>query len=514
MASGLRRKQRTDYRSVLGLRSTSKTKKPVAKRLGKRVPVSEPVESDGEPELVLEVDHDGERELLGEELLNSSRDEVDDDLDEDLDVEQILALAKEEEKQCALIQEALEEEKRQREANQARTAALDKLSKARRRRESLESLLPVSPPLAQPEKLGKIPERSEPRRRKAEHPTKVMMPPEVEGPSRSLDINQGEQEFNAFAFELLETIKQLKDSQSGPFSVLMAKTLSQQTAGASVHKADSLPNLFDSIPVWESVCAKVVNADCVTDNDLVVDKVKPKKKKIDRDSSREDGLSTESDSSPDRKKGKHNSKNLKSGILTKPDKAGIQKVVQYAHEKLDPIHVKNRVFRDLSFHFLVAGELELLIQERLGQVERLARLHFLKTLCYHKEYLDVEELKDQYDATLKTIERGEHNWEDFPNLSVQMHTNLTFRVTVNARKESNVSGSQIPKEVKVKTNSNKVVYCMDYNREKYPFNDHHKDIFNKKKVMKWHVCRKCLSLDKHPKKFHTELDPTCPLFIA
>ena len=31
---------------------------------------------------------------------------------------------------------------------------------------------------------------------------------------------------------------------------------------------------------------------------------------------------------------------LKSGILTRPNEAGIKKVVQYAHEKLDSVHVK------------------------------------------------------------------------------------------------------------------------------------------------------------------------------
>ena len=97
-------------------------------------------------------------------------------------------------------------------------------------------------------------------------------------------------------------------------------------------------------------------------------------------------------------------KNLKSGKTTKPDEAGIKRVVQYPHEKLNLVHVRNRVFNELSFHFLVAEELELLLQEAMGPMEKLARIHLLRTLCYHKEYVEVEDLCKQYNATMKCIE--------------------------------------------------------------------------------------------------------------
>ena len=125
-------------------------------------------------------------------------------------------------------------------------------------------------------------------------------------------------------------------------------------------------------------------------------------------------------------------KKLKSGCTTRPDESGIKCVVQFAHEKLDLVHVRNRVFSDLSFHFLVAGELELILQEGIDPVEMVAHLRFLRMLCYHHEYLDIEDLRDQYDATMKNIERGLNMWADFRELEMQMHTNLTFRATVNA----------------------------------------------------------------------------------
>ena len=41
---------------------------------------------------------------------------------------------------------------------------------------------------------------------------------------------------------------------------------------------------------------------------------------------------------------------LKNGITNKADESGIKRAVQYAHEKHDPVHVKNCVFSELSFH--------------------------------------------------------------------------------------------------------------------------------------------------------------------
>ena len=125
-------------------------------------------------------------------------------------------------------------------------------------------------------------------------------------------------------------------------------------------------------------------------------------------------------------------RSLKSGKMVKPDESGIKKVVQFAHEKLDSVYVKSRVFSELSFHFLVAGELELILQDSILPEERLARLHFLRMLSYHKEYLGVDDLKDQYDATLKNIERGLFGWADLKELEAQMQRDLTFRATVNA----------------------------------------------------------------------------------
>ena len=78
----------------------------------------------------------------------------------------------------------------------------------------------------------------------------------------------------------------------------------------------------------------------------------------------------------------------------------------------------------------MAGELELVLQENMRRDKWLARLHFLKMLCYHREYVGIEDLRDQYDATMKNIERGISKWSDYRLMEGQMHSNLTFRATV------------------------------------------------------------------------------------
>ena len=96
MASGLRMKAPKNYRSILGLKPVA-PRKTVRGRQPKVIPM--PVEQH-EDIVDYEVDMEAERNLFGSQEAVVSEDELDDleDLDEDdLDTEQILALAEEEE---------------------------------------------------------------------------------------------------------------------------------------------------------------------------------------------------------------------------------------------------------------------------------------------------------------------------------------------------------------------------------------------------------------------------------
>ena len=102
-------------------------------------------------------------------------------------------------------------------------------------------------------------------------------------------------------------------------------------------------------------------------------------------------------------------KKLISGKCANPDESDIQLAVKYPHERLDERHVMERVFDKLPFNLLVAGELENIVRLEEG-AEKGARLQIIKTICYHKNYLTDQDLRQGYDDTLKKVERGQEKW--------------------------------------------------------------------------------------------------------
>ena len=89
-------------------------------------------------------------------------------------------------------------------------------------------------------------------------------------------------------------------------------------------------------------------------------------------------------------------------------------------------------------------------------------------------------------------------------LEAELHSDLTFRATVNARKGegSKKQGKGEPKEGL----GTKLIYCSEYNKGTCLFDDHHEGVFNKKTVTEWHVCRKCLMQEGHPRRFHPDFE--------
>ena len=114
-------------------------------------------------------------------------------------------------------------------------------------------------------------------------------------------------------------------------------------------------------------------------------------------------------------------KKLISGRCTKPDEAHIKQVLKFPHEKLDPRHIGagDRVFDKLTFPLLVAGELEIASCEEVSDQERRARINIAKTICYHKAYLNDQDLRDGYNQLIKSIEQGKREWD--PDLGERLH---------------------------------------------------------------------------------------------
>lgn len=228
--------------------------------------------------------------------------------------------------------------------------------------------------------------------------------------------------------------------------------------------------------------------------------------------------SSDSEASHKKKKKKKGKKKLVSGRLQEIDKMDIVKVVKYPHAKLNPDFVKVRKFDSLPFHHLVAGELEIISRKTCSKEEREARQGILKYLAYHFSYLDTNELREQYDAIMKRVERGELSWSQ--NLPKKIHKSLAFRRhTIAADRkisDEQTRKGEISKEKKSKVdrktqreNEEDVFYCADYNRGKCEFSTSHLGKWAGKDIMKLHICKKCLAEDG-AKRAHPEGDEKCP----
>ena len=90
--------------------------------------------------------------------------------------------------------------------------------------------------------------------------------------------------------------------------------------------------------------------------------------------------------------------------------------------------MREHSFDSLPFNLLVAGEIELITREGIEEDEKEARLAVLKTIAYHKLYLQDNDLRDGYDKMMKKIERGQQQW--CAVLGEHLHEFLNYRANI------------------------------------------------------------------------------------
>ena len=213
-------------------------------------------------------------------------------------------------------------------------------------------------------------------------------------------------------------------------------------------------------------------------------------------------------------------KKLISGKCTKPNESDIQRVVKFAHEKLDARHTtaSERVFDKLSFSLLIAGELEIASSANLDPQERIARINIAKTICYHKAYLKDAALRDGYDQLLKKIEQGTADWTQ--DLGEELHSYFDYQANKITREKIQNDAkfeTVTPKYTKPaasntmridKSETDRIIFCSMYNKGSCIHDDHHEGRFSNKSVTKWHICSKCLK--NGDRRSHREIDEICP----
>ena len=92
--------------------------------------------------------------------------------------------------------------------------------------------------------------------------------------------------------------------------------------------------------------------------------------------------------------------------------------------------------KDLSFHLLVAGELEIITSQKIPQKERDTQLEVLKKLAYKSEFLSTSDIIALYANFLGKIEKGKFKWGCEHSLQA-FEQQLVCNVSIN-----NASGSR------------------------------------------------------------------------
>ena len=153
--------------------------------------------------------------------------------------------------------------------------------------------------------------------------------------------------------------------------------------------------------------------------------------------------------------------------------------------------------KSLPFHLLVAGELEIIMDENVRPKERNTRLAVLRKLACMSDFLSKEEIVAQYINFIQKIEKGKFKWgskSDFRAFEQQ----LLYSLSLETRRNKEVKSNKKSKFEERKK------YCLDYNRGTCRMESSHEGKINGQSVFKLHVCKRCLVNNgqecNHPEK--------------
>lgn len=214
-------------------------------------------------------------------------------------------------------------------------------------------------------------------------------------------------------------------------------------------------------------------------------------------------------------------KPIKSGVKAKAHKIRLKTSELCAQAVLDEEYCPGtHSLEDLSFDQLVAGELEICTMTDIPKKEKMARLKILKLLAYFASLVPQKVLLEIYKAVILKIEKGIFTWSaEIVEKTENMLDRAVSKNKSESQKETETQRSnKLPDKNKDKArkepgiqlkNGDRVVYCADFNKNKCDKDNSHEGKFGGKEVIKLHVCRNCLIMDRE-KRSHPETDEKCP----
>lgn len=236
--------------------------------------------------------------------------------------------------------------------------------------------------------------------------------------------------------------------------------------------------------------------------------------------------SPESGSEGSRRKNRHTHRKqskkgkIKSGVKAKPHKIRLKTSELCAQAVLDEEHYPGCYkLEELSFEQLVAGELEICTLGDISKKEKTARLQILKLLAYFSNMLPQTSILEVYKAVILKVEKGLFRWsDDIVKKAESMLDRAVSKARFSTDKKERKKDEKgvIPEKERSKKEQGlptkqgeKVVYCLDFNKNKCDKETSHEGRLGGKDVWKQHVCRQCLTVEKE-KRNHAESDSTCP----
>lgn len=216
------------------------------------------------------------------------------------------------------------------------------------------------------------------------------------------------------------------------------------------------------------------------------------------------------------KKGKH----IKSGVTAKAHKIRLKTSELCAQAVLDEEHYPGiYTLESLTFEQLVAGELEICTLGEVSKKEKSTRLQILKLLAYFANLLPQSIILDVYKAVILKVEKGLFGWsrelvQKTENMLDRAVSKSKFRKEENKKDKEQADKTVNKDKAKKETglplrNGERVIYCLEFNKNKCEKDCSHEGKFAGKDVFKQHICRVCLMTDKE-KRNHAEGDHQCP----
>jgi len=195
----------------------------------------------------------------------------------------------------------------------------------------------------------------------------------------------------------------------------------------------------------------------------------------------------------------------------------------WAHSALSEDHtVENgTTFAQLDFRLFVAGELEIILEAELPQLERRGRLILLRKMCYLFGTYDWNVVLNVYGTVLRKIEKGKATWcSDFDSTIYMIlmtggnksrTTPLSNGPKTGSYSKKGVTTGSLVAGKKSYHDQDKTWYCPDFQHNNCSQVSPHQAIRYGKSITVHHVCAKCLMRDKR-ELAHADTNPSCPHF--